>query len=78
MKFIFVKKAEGKVASYNGKKVKTGDTVELSGHFAKKAEANPDYERVATPEVKADVKPETKIKATPEVKADGDATAAKK
>lgn len=46
MKFKFVKNVEGSVPTYNGKKVKTGQEIDLSGHFAEKAKKNPDFEQV--------------------------------
>lgn len=46
MKFKFVRAVAGKVPGYQGRKVATGDVVDLSAHFAAKAEQNPDYERV--------------------------------
>ena len=50
MKFKFIKQVDGEVNCYCGKTVKTGDVIELEGHFAEKAKANPDFEvvRVST------------------------------
>ena len=47
MKFKFIKPVEGEVPCYGGKTVKTGDEIELSGHFEQKAKANPDFEVVS-------------------------------
>lgn len=44
--FRFVRNVNGTVPGYEGNRVATGDVVELSAHFAVKAERNPDYERV--------------------------------
>lgn len=46
MKFKLVKKVDGEVPCYGGKTAKTGDVIELNGHFAEKAKANPDFEVV--------------------------------
>ena len=46
MKFKFIKKVDGEVPCYDGKTVKTGDVIELTGHFAEKAKNNPDFEVV--------------------------------
>lgn len=46
MKFKFVKKVNGDVPVYQGKKAKTGQTVEFTGYFAEKAKRNPDFEMV--------------------------------
>ena len=46
MKFKFIKKVSGEVNCYGGKTIKTGDIVELEGHFIEKANANPDFEVV--------------------------------
>lgn len=43
MKFRFIRKVDKKVPVYNGNLVKTGDTIELEGHLAVKAQNNPDF-----------------------------------
>lgn len=43
MKFNFVRKTQGRVKTYEGKTVMTGEEVEFSGHFAEKAMRHPDY-----------------------------------
>lgn len=44
--FEFARKVDGEVKSYDGKMVKTGDVIELTGALAKKAKLNPDYKLV--------------------------------
>ena len=44
MKFRFIKKVEGEVALYQGKKASTGQTVEFTGFFEQKALKSPDFE----------------------------------
>jgi len=61
-KFKFVKKVDGYVNGYNGKKVKTGDIVEIDDMMLIKATVNPDYELVKAPK-----KPRVKKQAEPEV-----------
>jgi len=55
MKFKYTKEVEGPVNCF-GYRVKTGDVMSLDGHLVKKAENNPDFEKV-------DAK--TKVTATP-------------
>lgn len=42
MKFKLIKEVEGEVNCY-GQMCKTGGTIELDGHLAEKAKANPDF-----------------------------------
>ncbi len=49
MKFRFVKEVEGKVRTYSGLSVRTGDVVELDEVFSEKAVKNPDFETVNSP-----------------------------
>lgn len=51
MEFKFTKEVEGKVSVYDGNKVATGDTIELTGFFAEKAKRNPDFEEVIVEEL---------------------------
>lgn len=46
MRFRFVKKADGRVKTYQGQTVSTGEEIEFTGDFVQKAIANPDYEAV--------------------------------
>ena len=55
MKFKFVKSVSKPVPCYGDKKVKTGQEIELAGHFAEKAKRNPDFEEVVV-ESKEDAK----------------------
>lgn len=55
MKFKFVKEVIGTVPCYGNKQVKTGQEIDLTGHFAEKAKRNPDFEEVVV-EPKKDAK----------------------
>lgn len=46
MKFKFIKPKCENVGAYDLRNISTGDTVELTGHFAEKATNNPDFELV--------------------------------
>ena len=46
MKFKLVKEVDGKVRTYDGSEIETGETVELNDHFSAKALNNPDYKQV--------------------------------
>lgn len=59
MRFEFVKKVDGDVQTYEGKRVKTGDVVEFSPVFSQKAIKNPDFKAVA-PETVSEAKPKRK------------------
>ncbi len=48
MKFRLVKEGCVKVNAYHKEGISTGDVVELEGHFAEKANNNPDFKKVAT------------------------------
>lgn len=76
MKFKFVKATADAVSIYEGKKASTGDVVEYEGFFAKKAEANPDFEVFEEvkpePEKKAPAKKTTAKKTAPKVEAEKD------
>jgi hypothetical protein len=48
MKFKLVKEVKGAVKTYGGWKMRTGEVVEIKDeHLIKKADNNPEYERVA-------------------------------
>jgi len=47
MKFKFIKHVEGEAPCYDGKRVKTGEVIELTDAFADKAKNNPDFEVVS-------------------------------
>lgn len=56
MKFKFIKKVSGAVTAYGVKDINSGDTVDLDGYFAIKAQSNPDFEEVK-PEPELDLEP---------------------
>lgn len=56
MKFRLIKAVDGSVPTYDGSRIRTGDVVELEGHFAEKAARNPDYVPVIA-EVVAEIEP---------------------
>lgn len=56
MKFRLIKEVDGSVPTYDGSLIRTGDTIELEGHFAEKAAHNPDY-AIVRAEVVAEIEP---------------------
>lgn len=63
MKFLFIRQVDGEVPVYGGQFAKTGDTIELEGRLAEKAERNPHFEAVTDSPKKAPTKRNTRKKA---------------